>query len=366
MSDQPNIIYTEQAVLALLNALIDQNRAHVIVPPLEPKSGFWFGGGNLVQDADGSLWLCGRYRNAGDSRTGLEAGTRGLMCALFRSTDDGATFEKVKSFTKSDLSRPSAEVISIEGTALHRLTDGTWELFISSEKDRAYPTGFENYQKPGTGVWSIDRLTASSLGAFAPDNLESVVDNFDEPGYLHVKDPVVFDGVGGETVLMFCSHPLSWASSNSGYAVRQPGEDSFAVKSWQLVGRGPIWDVAVTRLTDRMLLPGADQALYFYDGAECMLPLDQNPRGVQRPRGYSCEELGGVMLGSADTFPEMRRLSYSAPLFVSPHGTGSSRYVHTLVTADAIYATWEQSQPDGSQPLVMNRLALGEVRRILS
>ena len=51
------------------------------------ETGFWFGGGNMVQDHDGTLWLVGRYRNHGDSRTGLGAGERGLELALFRSDD---------------------------------------------------------------------------------------------------------------------------------------------------------------------------------------------------------------------------------------------------------------------------------------
>ena len=72
--------------------------------------------------------------------------------------------KKVIGFSKADLSRPGAEVLSIEGVALHRQPDGTWELFISSEKDRPYPTGYGNYQKAGTGVWSIDRLTATTTG----------------------------------------------------------------------------------------------------------------------------------------------------------------------------------------------------------
>ena len=68
-------------------ALIDQESARVIVPPMQPRSGFWFGGGNMVEDADGTFYLCGRYRNYGDSRTGLAAGERGLELAIFRSTD---------------------------------------------------------------------------------------------------------------------------------------------------------------------------------------------------------------------------------------------------------------------------------------
>jgi hypothetical protein len=88
------------------------------VQPTEDADGFWFGGGNCVRDPrDGSLLLIGRYRDAGDSRTGVSAGTRGRELALFRSTDDGRSFNKIRSWDKSDLYCGST-VLSIEGSAL--------------------------------------------------------------------------------------------------------------------------------------------------------------------------------------------------------------------------------------------------------
>ncbi len=63
---------------------------------------------------------------------------------------------------------------------------------------------------------------------------------------------------------------------------------------------------------------------------------------------------------------DARKLSRHQAMFVSPHGTGSSRYLSTLVTQDAIYATWQQAQPDGSQPLVINTLSTHEVEALLS
>ena len=50
----------------------------------------------------------------------------------------------------------------------------------------------------------------------------------------------------------------------------------------------------------------------------------------------------------------MQRHSIDFPLFVSPNGTGCSRYVSTLKTQGGIMASWQQSQPDRSQPLVGN------------
>lgn len=361
-----------RALTRLLAALIDQSRARVLVPAYRPSTGHWFGGGNLVQLPDGTLLLSGRYRNYGDSRTGLGAGERGLECAVFGSQDRGATFQKIASFSKADLSRSGAEVVSIEGTSLHPLADGSIELFISSEKEFGYPDGLSEFQKPGTGVWSIDRLVAPTIAALNPARLEPVLDARDLPEYLHVKDPVVFDTSEGDTAMIFCSHPFTWASSNTGLAVRRSGATGFEVVDWEAAGRGAAWDIAATRVTGRFTVPtlGAytdspDHYIYFYDGAECLRKLDENPNARRRPRGYSCEELGGAFVGGALPSREMQRLSRLAPLFVSPYGTGSSRYASTLVLDDGVFALWQQSQPDESQPLVGHFLPMSEIERLL-
>jgi hypothetical protein len=100
-------------------ALIDQERARIIVPAQQPSTGFWFGGGNMAEDWEGNLYITGRYRNFGDSRSGTGMGDRGLELAMFRSGDRGATFSRVKSFSKKDLTIGSREVLSIEGSALN-------------------------------------------------------------------------------------------------------------------------------------------------------------------------------------------------------------------------------------------------------
>lgn len=59
-------------------------------------------------------------------------------------------------------------------------------------------------------------------------------------------------------------------------------------------------------------------------------------------------------------------LSVRSAAFVSPWGTGCSRYVDVLFTDDRAYATRQQSQSDYSQPLVMNTLPMEEVEKLLS
>jgi len=363
--------HQRQRLQVLLAALIDQKRASVVVPAQNPSSGFWFGGGNMIETPDGSIWLTGRYRNFGDSRTGLGAGQRGLECAIFRSQNRGLTFEKKLSFSKADLSLPGREVISIEGTALHIMDDRTIELFISTEKERAYPDGLESFQKPGTGVWSIDRITGDSVETLSAAIIEPVLENFDRPEYLHIKDPVVFDTLDGGTALVFCSHPFTWASSNSGMSIR-PAGGAFDPINWEIATRGAAWDVAATRITNRLAVPAVGvfartpaAYVYFYDGAESLRRLDENSHAASRPRGYSCEEIGGAFVGDALPAPGMERLSLTSPLFISPYGTGSSRYVSTLVLEEGILAAWQQSQEDESQPLVSHMLPHADIEQLL-
>ncbi len=354
--------------LRAINArLIDQHAARILVPPYEDAAGFWFGGGNMAEDRDGNLYLVGRYRNSGDSRTGLEKGARGLELSVLKSSDRGKSFEHLYTLTKSDLSTEAHPVLSIEGAAL-RLDASGAELFVSTEKAGVpYPASVESFQKPGTGVWSIDRLAAGSIDELQDAPLQPFLSS-DLPEYLHVKDPAVHKTAGGDTVLIFCHHPFNWSSSNSGYCLRRRGTQRFSEPDFSFFPRGTTWDVAVSRITDVLTLP--DEILgnaepvqaVFYDGAECMRPHDQNPMGVKRPRGYSCEEIAGLAAYSGERIEELRRITTKFPLFTSPWGTGCSRYIHTCATEDGVYATWQQSQPSGAQPLVMRYLSWEEIR----
>jgi len=354
--------------------LIDQDAACVVVPPQRPSSGFWFGGGNLIQDRGGTLWLIGRYRNQGDSRTGLGAGERGLELTLFRSDDQAASFEVVHRWSKADLDIGDRKVLSIEGSALFldpRRSSHSVQLFVSTEKDGiGYPDPLQSYLKPGTGVWTIDRIAADSLETLSTAKPETVLASSD-PRFMHVKDPFI-GSHQGQPCLMFCTHPFCWTSSNTGFVPLSEKEVSMEDAVLDFFPRGFTWDVAMSRGTAVVPLPKVgefcdrDLKLLFYDGGECVRNLDEHQSAVSRPRGYSCEELGGLACYHDDDLQSVQRLSILSPLFVSPHGTGCSRYVDVLVTDSHYIATWQQSQPDGSQPLVMNQLPVSTIERILN
>jgi hypothetical protein len=360
----------EQRLLAVAQLLVDQQRSHVIVPPQQPASGFWFGGGNLSIDPEGRLVLVGRYRNVGDSRTGLGAGQRGLELAILRSEDNGESFEKVTSFSKSELNVGNREVLSIEGSAIH-WTDNGVELFVSTEKDNiGYPPRLAQYLKPGTGVWTIELLQADSIEQLKEAPRVTILESSD-PGHLHVKDPAVYQQPNGELVLLYCTHPFSWSSSNSAYVVRKPDSGEFSDPCFEFFPRGPSWDVAITRATALVDLPSVGVLsesrvqLLFYDGGESLRNMDEHAQAAQRPRGYSCEELGGIAYLVDCDLNHVFRLSEEFPAFVSPAGTGCSRYVHVLRTESGYFATWQQSQHDQSQPLVMNFVDHGQIESVL-
>ncbi len=366
----------QEKLTALATALVDQDNARVLVEPQDRSTGFWFGGGNVVQDPrDGSILICGRFRNFGDSRTGTGAGARGLECAIYRADSVDGEFTKIKSWSKADLSWGGQDVVSIEGTALHLIGDtGEIELFISTEKGHSYPEGYEGFQKPGTGVWAIDRISADCVENLSPDGIQEIIPNdVDDLGRLHSKDPWVFDMENGDTVLGYCTHPFTWSSSGTGAYIREAGGEYFELVTKNMLARGPVWDIAGARVTERLKVPKigvfADQpqtSLYFYDSCESLRQMDENPTAVARPRGWSCEELAAIAVGLDEEFPKIESLSPLAPLFVSKTGTGCIRYVATLVTPEGIFANWQQSQEDLSQPLMGSFLQMSEVEAILA
>jgi len=358
----------EERLVELGKALVDQKKARVIVEPNKREKGFWFGGGKLLKDKKGNLAVSGRYRNSGDSRYGISAGERGLELAVFISGDNGNSFRKIRSWSKKDLKCRGKEVVSIEGSSLY-CGRNTVKMFVSTEKDISYPDGFAEYQKPGTGIWEIDVFEGDSLENLDVSRIRAVLSSAD-PEKLHIKDPAVFD-MNDKTWMIYCKHPFSWNCSYTG-AAEIKNSSAVRTTSEDLLPRGYTWDIAVSRLTCRMPVPKIGifaglppVSVYFYDGAECIREHPQNEKGVHRPRGYSCEEIGGLAWGFDEEFPRIRRLSRHFPLFVSDQGTGCSRYVSAIHNGENLAVCWQKSMADFSQPLVFHSLDKKEISEIL-
>lgn len=347
---------------ALAHVLVDPAAARVAVAPERPEKGFWFGGGKMARGPEGRLWLTGRYRSAGDSRTGLDLGDRGRELALFASEDGGASWTKRLALDKAAVTPDGEPALSIEGSALRFVPDGV-ELFVSSEKRAPYPSPVEAFRKPGTGVWTIERLRANSVAELAQATPETLVASAD-PATLQIKDPFLATRPDGGLLLFFCHHSFNWSSTGTGVVAIGPDGVASGPPRFDCYPRGPAWDVAITRGSCVLPVPEriapAGTGLVFYDGGECLRNLEEHPQAAKRPRGYSCEELGGLGVYEAGDPASFRRISTIFPEFTSPDGTGCLRYVDVLATDDAFIATWQQSRPDGSQALMIHRVERDE------
>ena len=298
----------------------------------------------MAQGPDGTLYLSGRYRSSGDSRTGLDLGDRGRELAIFKSADGGGNWIKVVSLDKKAVSPDGRPALSIEGSALRFVTGGV-ELLVSSEKERPYPDPVGDYRKPGTGIWTIERMTAPTVEGLR-DAVPSTIVSSGDPSTLQVKDPFFGTAGDGSTILFFCHHPFNWSSSGTGFAKFGADGRIAGAPCFDCHPRGPTWDVAITRSTCILPLPPSiapeGTGLVFYDGGECLRNLDEHAKARHRPRGYSCEELGGLGYYTNGDPTAFRRISTIFPEFVSPDGTGCLRYVDVLATKDAFIATWQQ------------------------
>ncbi len=344
---------------AFAHTLVDPARARIAIHPERADKGYWFGGGNMAVGPNRRLYLTGRYRNSGDSRTGLDLGDRGKELAVFVSDDGAATWTKVLAFDKRAVAPAGTEALSIEGSAI-RFTAAGIELYVSSEKRRPYPDPVAAYEKPGTGIWSIERLTAPTVEALRDARPQTIVASAD-PATLQIKDPFLAERRDGSLMLFFCHHSFNWSSSGTGYLALDSRGQPAGSPVFDCYPRGPAWDVAITRGTCIMPLPPsvapAGTGLVFYDGGECLRNLDEHAMARKRPRGYSCEELGGIGYYIDDDPREFVRISDIFPEFISPAGTGCLRYVDVVATDSAWIATWQQSQPDSSQALMINVVA---------
>lgn len=349
---------TIQRLRWFAHELVNPATARVVIPTDKSEKGYWFGGGNMATGPDGKLYLTGRYRSSGDSRTGLDLGDRGRELAVFASSDDGETWTKVLALNKAAVSPDGREALSIEGSAI-RFTKSGVELYVSSEKRVPYPAPVEAYEKPGTGVWTVERLVALNIEALRGAKPVTVVSS-SEPATLQVKDPFLAEKADGGLYLFFCHHSFNWSSSNTGYLEMAVDGKPVGKPVFDCYPRGPAWDVAITRGTCILPLPASlapeGTGLVFYDGGECLRNLDEHARATKRPRGYSCEELGGLGYYVNNDPTRFQRISGIFPEFMSPDGTGCLRYVDVFATGDGYIATWQQSRPDGSQPLMINRV----------
>lgn len=309
--------------------LFDPTEGETVIPPEGEGPGYWAGAPSVLYDVETArLYLYYRVRKPRPIRGG--------MCYIAES-GDGSSFRTIWAARKEDFDSPS-----VERFALTKTPQGKWLL---------YPA----YVDGATNRWRIDVIEAPSPGEFDPAQRQPVFLS-ETLGLQGVKDPWVMRVNG--LYVMLISYATTEAVSEAdrerlhatadvyntgltrsctGLATSGDGK----TYTWQrdiLLPRPGAWDAYAARLG--CLIPTDYGWLGYYDGSA------------------SVEENYEERTGLVHTFDlkHVYRLSDQGPSLVSPHGSGSLRYLDAVLFDDEIWFYYEYCRPDGSHELRLNRV----------
>ncbi|OZM78863.1 hypothetical protein [Pseudonocardia sp. MH-G8] len=309
----------------------DPERGTTVLSPSEVGAGNWIGCPTVLHEpATGRFLLTYRERRprgAGDER--------GWRCAVAESRD-GVTFRDIWSVHKDELG-----TASMERFALMARPGGGYLLYLS-------------YVDPADNRWRIDVVEADEPDKFDIATATGVL-TAGSTGTEGVKDPVPV--WVGPAMWLFASYAaagdLTEQERRSAHAtadIYATGATTFptglAVSSdgrtfdWRPgclpVGEG--WDGYQARLTTVTTVPGG--FLGVYDGSAGAHENYEERTGLAFSADLTC----------------WTRLTPDAPALVSPHGTGSLRYLDVATVGDEWFVYYEYARADGAHELRLNRV----------
>jgi hypothetical protein len=311
----------------------DPEQSSIIMQPESPGAGTWTGCPGVLHEPRRQRFLMTyrQRRPRGDPAT-----ERGWRCAVAAS-DDGIHFEDIWAVEKSELNTSS-----MERFCLLPGLDGGYRLYLS-------------YVDPADNRWRIDAIEADTPEAFEVRSRKAVL-TAASTGTEGVKDPYLMRV--GPAVYLFASFasaqtlpPGQRAQAhatadiyNTG-ATTHPTGLAIALEGrsfeWQgaVLGVGTGWDRYQARLNSIAPLAGGAW-VGFYDGSA----------GAHE----NYEERCGLAI--SHDLRSWHRLTASAPWMVSPHGTGSLRYLDAVPVGDELWLYFEYARADGAHELRMIKI----------
>lgn len=280
----------------------------VLLPEAEGE-GFWVGAPSVAIDEQGGrILLSYRRRRPRDG----SPDERGHLAAIAETRDGGRSFTDIWSISKHEVGTSSLERFCL------RPGPGGWLLYTSWE------------DPPSSGRWRIDLLRAGRPEDFSLGPAIPVLEP-DQAGVDAVKDPYVRESLMYVSTFLTPAGPAPTSVATSTDAVHF---------QWQgeVFGVGDRWDAYQARLSSIMPVPGG--FVGYYDGAGS--------------RAEDTEERCGLAV-SVD-LRTWRRVTTDGPALVSPHATGSLRYVDAVRAGGSWWAYYEYARPDGSHELRRNVL----------
>ncbi len=308
--------------------LFDPEEGQTIIHPPADAEGNWVGACNVIYDEKNAKYYL--YYRVREPRP-----VRGGKCVIAESSD-GIEFTTILEITKESLNSTS-----IEKSALMPTENGRWRLYLS------YVDGADQR-------WRTDVIEADSPAEIDIAKRQKVFTAADL-GVEGVKDPYAFT-YEGKTYLILSYAPgktdasveereamhatsdiynTGLTKSSSGLAVSDDGihfewlGDIFAPSESG-------WDCHAARLGSLLWRPPV--FIGFYDG------------GPTHLENY--EEKTGIAIST--DLRNWHRISVDQAALVSPHGTGSLRYVDPLERPGETRYYYEYARADGAHELRLN------------
>ena len=314
-----------------LPPLFNPQEGTTIMEPPGGGVGYWAGAPSVLYDEEVSkFYLYYRLRRPRP--------VRGGECCIAES-EDGVKFRPIWQAKKEDFNSPS-----VEKSCLLKTIDGKYRLYIS-------------YVDPLDNRWRIDMMEASSPEKFKPGERKEIL----TASSIHcegVKDPYVLV-VGGRYYMIASYAPTPEKVSeelkdkmhrtadvyNTGITKSHTGlalsNDGVNFKWWgDILSPGKGWDAYASRISCILYLPPVFIA--FYDGSSTVKENYEEKTG----------------LATSFDLIHYHKVTEQGPLLTSPYGSGSLRYMDSIIVDDEIYYYYEYTRKDGSHELRMNKVKL--------
>ncbi len=305
----------------------------VVLQPENPEPGNWIGCPGVLHEPHNQRFLM-TYRQR--RPRGNPATERGWRCAVAAS-EDGVHFRDVWAVEKSELDSSSMERFCI----LPKIGGG-YELYFS-------------YVDPSDSRWRIDVVEGETPEEFDVKTARPVL-TAASTGTEGVKDPYVMRF--GPAVYIFASfasaetldrgqhsHAHSTGDIYNTGATTHPTGLAIGLEGGEFEWHGSIlsvglgWDCYQARLNSVVPLPGGAW-FGFYDGSA----------GVSE----NYEERCGLVI--SHDLRHWDRLTADGPWVVSPHGSGSLRYLDAVSVGDELWLYYEYARADGAHELRVSKV----------
>ena len=296
----------------------------ILREPAGFENGYWAGAPGVFHAREEKAWyLTYRIRRPRDV-----APDRGGEARIARSTDL-KKWQDVWSVTKDRFGSAS-----IERCALRHGPDGHWRYFVS-------------YVDPADGRWCVSVIKSPEIQGLDAATARPVF-KAHLLGLEGVKDPWIFEHHGMFHMILSVAMPTAKTGAqshasldifNTGECVSATGLATSAdLDQWEWQGvifapEGSGWDRYCRRINS--IVPYRELFFAFYDGS------------ASHTENY--EEKTGLAVSS--DLRTWKSLAVREPMFTSPHGSGSLRYMDAQIIGEEVCLFYEFARPDGAHDL---------------